>query len=358
MARVVAEGAVRLKSDAAGLDRDVSRDVNQAVDRAAATSRARRVSILPDVGGDTALAEQKIRAALDRMQNNITAMFQRVGDLGRSAWTRVQTYATTALTATTQRLSQVGRLWEGYVTNPATRAFERVRRAGEDAFTKVADRVRSVFAPIGRVFDPLVDRVRVVSGRVRDELSNAATYGRAVFGMLGAQVSRVTDGMRARVSEFGDGARRVFGRVRDAVDEPFRRLQAIGGPVLRGLMSGLTALGNVGSAVMSAVASKAGLITVAIIAAVGALGGFVVAAPALLGALAAPIAAIALGMDGIKRAAQAAKPALDQLKQGVSAAFEQSMKPAFQEIAQILPKLQTGLNSIATSIGGVATEVL
>lgn len=101
---------------------------------------------------------------------------------------------------------------------------------------------------------------------------------------------------------------------------------------------------------LTAVGAAAMLAAGAITAGIGTL-------PAVLTAAAAPIAAVALGMDGIKNAAKTLKPEFDGLRASVSATFEHGLLPAFEALRGVFPTLQTGLSGIATSLSGMATSL-
>jgi hypothetical protein len=89
--------------------------------------------------------------------------------------------------------------------------------------------------------------------------------------------------------------------------------------------------------------------------------GFITLAPALL-ALTVPIGVIALGLDGIKKAAERAKPAFEELKKQISGVFEEGLAPGFDTIGQkLIPALTEPLKGVASSLSGMfntlATEL-
>ncbi len=90
-----------------------------------------------------------------------------------------------------------------------------------------------------------------------------------------------------------------------------------------------------------------------------ALGaGFITLAPSVLAAL-VPIGAIALGIEGIKKAAETAKPAFEQLQQSISAVFEKGMQPGFEAIRdRLIPGLQIPFEGVATSISNAFNGVI
>lgn len=72
--------------------------------------------------------------------------------------------------------------------------------------------------------------------------------------------------------------------------------------------------------------------------------------PSLLFLLGAAFAAVALGMDGIKKAAEVFGPSIEKLKSSLSATFEQGLTPVFEQLNTIFPVLETGLNRVAEGL--------
>jgi phage-related protein len=79
--------------------------------------------------------------------------------------------------------------------------------------------------------------------------------------------------------------------------------------------------------------------------------------PSLLLAGGAAFAAIGLGMDGFKKAASAFTPTVDRLKASLSANFENTLTPVFQNLNKLAPILDVGLNKVADGIGSIITKV-
>jgi hypothetical protein len=101
-----------------------------------------------------------------------------------------------------------------------------------------------------------------------------------------------------------------------------------------------------------AVAEAGAAITVAW----GAASTAIAAVPAAIGLVAAPLAAAALGMDGIKRAAKTIAPQFNKLKSAVSNAFEKGLTPVLKTIGnELFPKLAVGLSGTATALSKLAT---
>lgn len=122
-------------------------------------------------------------------------------------------------------------------------------------------------------------------------------------------------------------------------------------------------LGNVASSAAGVIVQAASLgfmitaVGAAAMLAAGAITAGIGALPAVLSAAVGPIAAVALGMDGIKTAAQTLAPEFANLKTAVSATFQQGLLPAFEALRGIFPTLQVGLSGIATSLSGMATGI-
>jgi hypothetical protein len=127
---------------------------------------------------------------------------------------------------------------------------------------------------------------------------------------------------------------------------------------LANLGNGLSgALGSVNPASILLVVAAASLLAPALALVSGALVGL----PALLAAVAVPAGAVALGLDGLKRAAGTLAPDLDALKATMSARFEETFTPVFQRLKSIFPALAQELpkvtEGLATLAGGLVDAV-
>jgi len=92
--------------------------------------------------------------------------------------------------------------------------------------------------------------------------------------------------------------------------------------------------------------------------AVALVGSLLVAIPSALAVVAAPIGAVALGMEGIKKAALALEPSLIALKASVSATFEKGLAPVMERVSKLLPQFESGFNHVANAVVGVADGVV
>lgn len=72
--------------------------------------------------------------------------------------------------------------------------------------------------------------------------------------------------------------------------------------------------------------------------------------PSLMLALLAPIAAVSLGMEGFKKAAEKFTPTVDRLKKSLSANFQDGLTPVFERLNKLAPTLDVGLNKVADGL--------
>lgn len=100
-------------------------------------------------------------------------------------------------------------------------------------------------------------------------------------------------------------------------------------------------------------------VNIAQIAAVAAplIAAGLAALPGVLAAAVVPLAAIALGIEGIKTAASQLAPAFDQIKESVSSAFERGLQPAVASVSAMMPTLQAGLTGTATALSTMANQM-
>lgn len=89
-------------------------------------------------------------------------------------------------------------------------------------------------------------------------------------------------------------------------------------------------------------------------AALGAAAGLVGIGTAAVGAF----ATVTLGMDGIRKAAEKAKPAFDRLKAAVSSVFEAELSPAFERLGKLADEFTPQFKGIAQSLSNMFTEVV
>jgi phage-related protein len=128
-----------------------------------------------------------------------------------------------------------------------------------------------------------------------------------------------------------------------------------------GAVSRLTkSISGMGSAARGAVDSllqmrQAGWIVIAIFTlmapVIGLVAGLLAGLPSLLLMFGAGAGAVALGLDGIKKAASTLTPEFEALKTAVSETFESRLTPIFDQLRAVFPALTSGMQQVA---GGLA----
>jgi hypothetical protein len=133
---------------------------------------------------------------------------------------------------------------------------------------------------------------------------------------------------------------------------------------LREIESSVASIGSAGGqgggGVLSLFGGGAG--NLALIAAVAALAapavalisGALAALPAVVAGVAAPLGVIALGLDGIKKAALVLNEPLAKLKESISGVFDERLTPVFTQLASVMPALASPLMTVANGLSDVA----
>lgn len=167
------------------------------------------------------------------------------------------------------------------------------------------------------------------------------------------------DGVRRVAETFGSlasGGVGLFSKVGDIVGsvsaQASSTFSALSGPVLT-VLKLIFAI----QYAVPAVAAGISLLGGAGVAAFGAIAAAGLGLPAVLAAVGAPIAAVILGMDGIKRAAAPLADEFKLLKDVVNIAFENTLRPVFERLQVIFPTLTTGLNETAQAVGRLASDL-
>lgn len=152
----------------------------------------------------------------------------------------------------------------------------------------------------------------------------------------------------------GGGGKGGKGNGGSAVDEASRL-----GKMLTRIKDALTEAPNFGSginitgylviltAIAAVAAPLAGLIT-----------GLLLTLPGLMALVLTPIAAVTLGLDGLKKAAEVLKPSFDELKTTMSQAAQDSFTPVFQKLNEIFPSLKSTLPSITQGLADMAAAAV
>lgn len=84
---------------------------------------------------------------------------------------------------------------------------------------------------------------------------------------------------------------------------------------------------------------------------IGLVAGLLAGLPSLLMMFGAGAGAVALGLDGIKKAASTLQPEFEALKAAVSETFEARLTPIFDQLRSVFPMLTAGMQQVA---GGLA----
>lgn len=299
------------------------------------------------------------------------ATFRILGDAGTAAFRRVQT-----ATAPMFRAIQTG--------------FDRAGAAARRWGTASANAARGVVTGLGRMRDgfrsadaaasAFSGRMGTLGGVIRRDLGNATgtvrVLGRAITATA-RSASRDFEGAGRSIRTYGNNiertgrssriartATRLFGGAVSALTKPVqlagRGLSTLQGSV-SGLISGKGGLAGLAMGFVTAggkaalFAGIAGLVTYA----VGAVGAALTGIPALALGAAAAIGVFVLGMDGIKRAFERTKPAVEALKREVSDAFERTMIPAAETLANtVLPGMTDSMVRLAESFGNGTTRLV
>ncbi|QXO13303.1 tape measure protein [Mycobacterium phage Trooper] len=91
--------------------------------------------------------------------------------------------------------------------------------------------------------------------------------------------------------------------------------------------------------------------------AVGLVAGILAGLPSLMAAFGAGAGVVALGMDGIKAAAETITPVLDGVKAQVSSVFQQGLTPVMGQLGTMLQTITPGLKEVAGSLVFMAQGV-
>lgn len=78
--------------------------------------------------------------------------------------------------------------------------------------------------------------------------------------------------------------------------------------------------------------------------------------PSLLFAFGGALAAVGLGFEGIKKAAQGFAPTVERLKKSLSATFTKELTQSFKDLNQLAPVLDSGLNKVAVSLSHIVQD--
>ncbi|AHJ88684.1 tape measure protein [Mycobacterium phage RhynO] len=84
------------------------------------------------------------------------------------------------------------------------------------------------------------------------------------------------------------------------------------------------------------------------------ISGLLTTLPGVLAGVLVPIGALALGMDGLKKAAEVLAPDLESLKGVMSNAFQDRFTPIFENLRSVFPVLERAMPAVARGLGDMA----
>ncbi|QCG76881.1 tape measure protein [Mycobacterium phage XianYue] len=140
---------------------------------------------------------------------------------------------------------------------------------------------------------------------------------------------------------FGKGGKSKIADIGDDAEKTTTKILSMGQGFL-----GMTRMAWMGVGVLALAAPAVGLVA-------GLLAGL----PSLMAAFGAGAGVVALGMDGIKKAAESISPVLDGVKSQVSSVFEQGLTPVMGQLGTMLQTITPGLKDVAGSLVVMAQGV-
>ncbi|SIC39551.1 phage tail protein [Mycobacteroides abscessus] len=102
------------------------------------------------------------------------------------------------------------------------------------------------------------------------------------------------------------------------------------------------------------IASAISLLSPVIVGLLGALTTGLLALPGLITAVVAPIGALVLGLDGLKKAAGVLEKPFKELRDTMSAKVEEQFTPVFEKLKDIFPTLKAALPSVTQGLADMA----
>ncbi len=161
------------------------------------------------------------------------------------------------------------------------------------------------------------------------------------------QVHAVTQGLRAQVHVDVDHAslQQMLLLIRNAMSSQTITPFGSGGG-MRGMGGGMGGMGS-----MAAILAG---ITVVAAPLMGLLTTSLLALPGLIAAVAAPVGALMLGMDGLKKAAETLTQPFTALKEAMSAKVETQFAPVFERLGGIFPMLERALPRVTQGLADLA----
>lgn len=254
--------------------------------------------------------------------------------------------------------------------DPIEADFERQVRAAISKISKTAN-VNVPFTVKGeelraRAKAAISEIERTMSAKIPTDPAGALEYRRKLARLVReagrtvhSNVKLNVDVDRNRITQSLASVASMFGRFGEKVSSVS---STVVGPVNKALGAFNLSLSGVVTALIAAtlaappVAAAISVIGGAAVSAFGAISAGVIGLPALLTTIVAPLAAITLGMDGIKRAAAPLRDEFNLLKTVLNTTFELTMRPVFEKLQAIFPTLTAGLSETARAVSRVAMD--
>jgi phage-related protein len=259
----------------------------------------------------------------------------------------------------------VRKAWDGL-----SRSIQAVTRRAKD-LSILSRLLASVLLTAGKFHGARMLQFAKSLGQV-STYTNAA---RKAMAALNSATDRVAIGLyrirNIRLTDVVNGIKGIAAHARNAGRSMLNLGKNAASGIGRLVDSGIKGVGQLFSKAFSGMASMASsvgeslagmsrnMILVAAVAAVvaplmGLISGLLAGLPSLLAVAGAGFAAIALGMDGIKAAAQTLKPQVDALKAALSERWQSGLTPIFEQLKAVFPVLQEGLLAVTDGLLSMA----
>lgn len=244
--------------------------------------------------------------------------------------------------------------------------FDRILAGSYTTLTRIGSTIKTISTgtrDIARQSVQLRDNFRSASDAAQRMAIRLQTL---TFRDVGNNIARATSSARNFFSNFRQGSMNLIRSGLNGISGTFRNIGDNTNHASRGFGAFITRFGAIAGVItqvigplllMEPIAFALVLAGAAITAVWGAAATAIAAVPAALAFVAAPIAAIMLGLDGIKAAAKTLDPVIKKLKDSLSSTFQTGLTPAFETLKSLFPTIQSGLNFIARAISDAGVSL-
>lgn len=167
------------------------------------------------------------------------------------------------------------------------------------------------------------------------------------MGDFRSRVKAAAAGMRATVAVDADVDRRSLKSFKAA----FEKTSIFGGGGGPSFGSGLN------SQALAIIAAGLAAATPLLSGALGAITTALVSLPGLISAVAVPVGALTLGIDGLTKAAERLKPPFDELKQLMTQRVQEQFTPMFDKLGEIFPTLKASLPGVTQGLADIGKSI-